>query len=67
MFSGNQTGTTTSTFNYDKNNHVTQETVTGSAARTLSYWTVEQKLSMLRDAFGASGCVRTAMDFDVTP
>ena len=27
------------------------------------YWTVEQKLAMLRDAFGASGCVRTAMDF----
>jgi transposase len=26
------------------------------------YWTVEQKLSMLRDAFGAGGCVRTAMD-----
>jgi transposase len=26
------------------------------------YWTVEQKLSMLRDAFGPGGCVRTAMD-----
>ena len=26
------------------------------------YWTVEQKLSMLRDAFGAGGCVRTAMN-----
>ena len=26
------------------------------------YWTVEQKLSMLRDAFGAGGCVRAAMD-----
>lgn len=26
------------------------------------YWTVEQKLSILRDAFGAGGCVRTAMD-----
>lgn len=25
-------------------------------------WTVEQKLLMLRDAFGAGGCVRTAMD-----
>lgn len=26
------------------------------------YWTVEQKLAMLRDAFGSGGCVRTAMD-----
>jgi transposase len=25
-------------------------------------WTVEQKLSMLRDAFGSGGCVRTAME-----
>ncbi|MDE2413057.1 MAG: transposase [Sphingomonadales bacterium] len=25
-------------------------------------WTVEQKLLMLRDAFGSGGCVRTAMD-----
>ena len=27
------------------------------------YWTVEQKMAMLRDAFGSGGCVRTAMDF----
>ena len=26
------------------------------------YWTVEQKMAMLRDAFGSGGCVRTAMD-----
>lgn len=26
------------------------------------YWTVEQKMAMLRDAFGSAGCVRTAMD-----
>ena len=26
------------------------------------YWTVEQKLAMLRDAFGPGGCVRRAMD-----
>ena len=26
------------------------------------YWTLEQKLGMLRDAFGADGCVRTAME-----
>lgn len=26
------------------------------------YWTVEQKMVMLRDAFGSGGCVRTAMD-----
>ena len=26
------------------------------------YWTVAQKLAMLRDAFGSGGCVRTAMD-----
>ena len=26
------------------------------------YWTVEQKLAMLRDAFGPGGCVRTARD-----
>jgi transposase len=25
-------------------------------------WTVEQKLLMLRDAFGSGGCVRTAME-----
>jgi transposase len=25
-------------------------------------WTVEQKLAMLRDAFGSGGCVRTAME-----
>ena len=25
-------------------------------------WTVEQKLGMLRDAFGSGGCVSTAMD-----
>ena len=25
-------------------------------------WTVEQKLGMLRDAFGSEGCVSTAMD-----
>ena len=25
-------------------------------------WTVEQKLAMLRDAFGSDGCVRTAME-----
>jgi len=39
VFSGSQTGTTTSTFKYDKNNHVTQVTATGNAARTLSYIT----------------------------
>ena len=37
VFSGSQTGTATSTFNYDKNNLVTQMTVTGNAARPLSY------------------------------
>ena len=26
------------------------------------YWTVDQKMAMLRDAFGSGGCVRTAMD-----
>ena len=26
------------------------------------FWTVEQKLAMLCDAFGSGGCVRTAMD-----
>lgn len=26
------------------------------------YWTAEQKMAMLRDAFGSGGCVRTAMD-----
>lgn len=26
------------------------------------FWTVEQKMAMLRDAFGSGGCVRTAMD-----
>ena len=37
--SGNQTGTTTSTFSYDRNNPVTQVSVTGQAARVLSYTT----------------------------
>ena len=26
------------------------------------HWTLEQKLGMLRDAFGSGGCVRTAID-----
>jgi len=54
-YSGSQTGTTTSTSYYDRNNHLTQVTTTGTGAHTNTYVESAAGLIMSNDELLTSG------------